>query len=360
MPASYEISRSPRGMLAWAVVERILDRAKGYWIATTGPTGEPHLRQQWGAWVDGQLYFEGGAETRWARNLDRDTRMAASVQSGTTIVIIEGTVRSRVRPDRGLAKCDREGVRAQVRTDVLVPAEGRRLGRERPLRAQSRESARLGREARRRRASGPRRRSSQALLFQRAPVWSHNVVMTTRDGAPQRRPRLYVDVSASVATRVKQTADRFFRGVTNDAVLAALSAFHWMLEQKRQGRRVISVEADALPARYSEAVLPGVDEAMGNENWTWLMSQSHPWRRQLWIKGRRMTAGQLVGHLNGNAWTAEETARQFDLPTDAVLEAQRYVEANRELIAAEAIEEERAAKRIANVHPPEPVRAPPR
>lgn len=175
-----------------------------------------------------------------------------------------------------------------------------------------------------------------------------------------RRPRLYVDVSESVGNRIKQTADRFFRGVTNDAVVAALAAFNWMLEQKRQGRRVIAVEADALPERYSEAVLPGVDESIGNERWTWLIEQPHPWRRQLWIKGRRMRAAQLAGHMNANGWTPAETARQFDVPVDAVLEAQRYVEANRDLIDAETIEEQRVAQRAATLHPPEAVGAAPR
>lgn len=178
-----------------------------------------------------------------------------------------------------------------------------------------------------------------------------------RSDASVRRPRLYVDVSESVSSRVRQIADRFFRGVTNDAVLAALSAFAWMLDQRLAGRRVISVEADALPSRYSEAILPGVNEAMGDENWTWLIAQPHPWRKQLWIKGRQMTAGQLVGHLIGNGWSADEAARQFSLPVEAVLEAQRYVAANRALVDAEAIEEERAAKRLVNVHPPERVAA---
>lgn len=175
----------------------------------------------------------------------------------------------------------------------------------------------------------------------------------------RRRPRLYVDVTDAVSTGVKQNADRFFRGVTNDAVMAALTAFGWILEQKRQGKRVIAVDPDALPERYSEVVLPGVDEALAEQRWTWLIEQPHPWRRQLWIKGRHMTAGQLVGHMNGNGWTAEDTARQFDLPVDVVLEAQRYVEANAALVAAEAIEEERAARRMATAHPPEVVGAAP-
>lgn len=178
--------------------------------------------------------------------------------------------------------------------------------------------------------------------------------------SPQRHMRLYIDVSQAMWTRVKETADRFFRGVTNDAVLAALAAFNWMLEQRRQGKRVIAVDPDVLPARYSEPVLPGVDEAFGDQRWTWLIEQPHPWRRQLWIKGRHVKAGQLVGQMNGNAWTPEETARQLDLPVDAVREAERYVEANRDLVEAEAIEEERAARRLANARPPDVAGAPPR
>lgn len=179
-------------------------------------------------------------------------------------------------------------------------------------------------------------------------------------GTARRRPRLYVDVSDAVWSSVKQTADRFFRGATSDAVVAAFGAFRWMLDQKRQGKRVIAVDPEALPERYGEPVLPGVDEALANERWTWLIEQPHSWRRQLWIKGRRMTAGQLVGHMQGNDWTPEETARQFRLPVDAVLEAQRYVGANADLVEAEAIEEERIARRMATAHPPEVVGAHPR
>ncbi len=152
---------------------------------------------------------------------------------------------------------------------------------------------------------------------------------------------------------VKQTADRFFRGAISDAVAAAFSAFTWMLEQKRQGRKIIAVEPDAMPEQYAEAVLPGVEEALANDRWNWLVERPHPWRRQLWIKGRRMRAAQVVGHMNGNGWSAEETARQFDLPVEAVLESQRYVEVNAELIDAETLEEQRIAQRMATAHPPE-------
>lgn len=175
-----------------------------------------------------------------------------------------------------------------------------------------------------------------------------------------RRPRLYVDVSEGVAARVKQVADHFYRGATSDAVLAAIAAFTWMLDQKRQGRRVIAVEEDALPQRFNEVTLPGVDEVLGSDRWSWLIERPHPWRRQLWVKGRRIRAAEVAGDIAANAWTPEEAARQFDLPLDAVLEAQRYVAANGELIGAETVEERRILLNAATLHPPEAVGAHPR
>lgn len=63
LPHGY-ISRSGKGMLAWADAERVLTGGRFYWIATTDADGRPHLVQQWGAWVDGRLFFEGSERTR--------------------------------------------------------------------------------------------------------------------------------------------------------------------------------------------------------------------------------------------------------------------------------------------------------
>ena len=67
-------------MLSWASVQRLLRAAPSLWIATTNPDGSPHLVQQWCAWVDDTLYFEGSHRTRWARNLARDPRLGFGFQ----------------------------------------------------------------------------------------------------------------------------------------------------------------------------------------------------------------------------------------------------------------------------------------
>ena len=81
LPPGY-ITRSAKGMLSWPAVQRILRSAPYLWIATTDADGSPHLVQQWCAWVDDTLYFEGSERTKWARNLARDPRLGFGVQVG--------------------------------------------------------------------------------------------------------------------------------------------------------------------------------------------------------------------------------------------------------------------------------------
>jgi hypothetical protein len=79
LPSGY-ITRSPKGLLSWSAVQRILRSAPYLWIATTNPDGSPHLVQQWCAWVDDTIYFEGSDRTRWARNLAGDPRLGFGFQ----------------------------------------------------------------------------------------------------------------------------------------------------------------------------------------------------------------------------------------------------------------------------------------
>lgn len=136
-----------------------------------------------------------------------------------------------------------------------------------------------------------------------------------------------------------------------------------------RARRVFGVEGDseagrallALFARLSAAVeqgatisfLPGDDpravdalpefaRALRPESrYTWLVAVPHPWRRQLSLKGRRITAGQIVDVMEANGLSVEAAAAEFDLPEEAVAEAVDYVARNRPLVLAEAAEERR-------------------
>lgn len=160
---------------------------------------------------------------------------------------------------------------------------------------------------------------------------------------PVRRSRITADVPGHVVLSARRLADRLYRGSVADAVVGALALFQWHVRQRLAGRRVIAVDSAQLPAAFEEPLIPGLEEAMADQ-WTWLVERGHPWRRQLWIKGRSMTVGSLVRTLEREGWTPDETAYEYDLDPDAVMEAIRYAELNRSLIEAEEAEDRMAAE----------------
>jgi uncharacterized protein (DUF433 family) len=174
--------------------------------------------------------------------------------------------------------------------------------------------------------------------------------MTASRRAEKQRHRLSADVPEATDARVRETAKVFYRGVVSDAVTTALETFQWVVDARRRGKRVIATDADSLPPTFEEPVIAGL-EGLG-QDWTWLVRRDHPWRRQLWVKGRNMTAGDLVRTASIEGWAPEEAAHQFDLPLDAVVEALRYTESARDLIAAEEAENRIVAKRYEHQRAP--------
>ena len=74
--------------------------------------------------------------------------------------------------------------------------------------------------------------------------------------------------------------------------------------------------------------------------WKYLAIRRHPWRKQLFVKGRKMTVRVLVGSIKANKLTDEQAAANYDLPVEAIREALAYFEANPEVIALDAAYEQ--------------------
>ncbi len=91
------------------------------------------------------------------------------------------------------------------------------------------------------------------------------------------------------------------------------------------------------------------------EPWQYLVRRQHPWRTQLYIKGRNLTARQLVGSMKADQLDEAAAAADFRLPTEAVQEALAYVERNRELLETEAEIERLMLKRGGFARGPQPV-----
>jgi uncharacterized protein (DUF433 family) len=91
------------------------------------------------------------------------------------------------------------------------------------------------------------------------------------------------------------------------------------------------------------------------EPWQYLVCRQHPWRKQLYVKGRNMTARQLVGSMKANHLDEASAAADNRLPVEAVREALLYVERNRELLETEAEIERLMLKRGGVARGPQPV-----
>jgi pyridoxamine 5'-phosphate oxidase-like protein len=90
MPAGYEVPKGAAGIVPWSKTRGVLERAQSHWLVTIDADGKPHLVGQWGAWIDDRWYFEGGADTKWARNVAREPRIAMGVERDTFAVMVEG------------------------------------------------------------------------------------------------------------------------------------------------------------------------------------------------------------------------------------------------------------------------------
>ena len=87
----YGVPTSKKGLLDWSFAVERLEESRHYWLATTSPGGKPHVSAVWGVWVDGALYFGGGPDVRWSKNLRAGPQIVVHLEPGDQVVIIEGS-----------------------------------------------------------------------------------------------------------------------------------------------------------------------------------------------------------------------------------------------------------------------------
>ncbi|NJK80586.1 MAG: pyridoxamine 5'-phosphate oxidase [Chloroflexaceae bacterium] len=87
----YGIPEGSEGMVTWEWVMEQVTAQRNYWICTVTPDNRPHATPVWGIWLDADFYHGGAAHTRRARNLATNPHMVMHLESGDTVVIIEGT-----------------------------------------------------------------------------------------------------------------------------------------------------------------------------------------------------------------------------------------------------------------------------
>ena len=122
---------------------------------------------------------------------------------------------------------------------------------------------------------------------------------------------------------------------TKEALLRAVQLTTLLLDEVSQGNRLFVGKS---PATAIRLVIPEL-EARAHGHWRWLLERPHPWRRQLWVKGRKLLASAVWLDALTNGMGPREAAENWDLPQEASEEIYEYCEANKALIEAEANEE---------------------
>jgi uncharacterized protein (DUF433 family) len=87
------------------------------------------------------------------------------------------------------------------------------------------------------------------------------------------------------------------------------------------------------------AIVQSIEATPHQEKWQFLVSRSHPWRKQLYIKGRKLLVSTLWQDMIANQMTIDQAAENWDLPLAAVHEAIQYCETHQDLLKLEAEEE---------------------
>jgi len=149
-----------------------------------------------------------------------------------------------------------------------------------------------------------------------------------------------VDLTPAEATLLRLMERRLSVRSRADLLQQAYGTFLWIVNEMLAGRRIVSVEAEALERleRFKELSVPAV-EPLRFRHYQYLVSRPEKWRKQLYLKGRNMTVGQLVYKMRSNQMNAEQAAKDMDMPVEQVLEALAYYQTHRQLIESEAEEE---------------------
>ncbi|NEQ99428.1 MAG: hypothetical protein F6K30_22445 [Cyanothece sp. SIO2G6] len=74
-------------------------------------------------------------------------------------------------------------------------------------------------------------------------------------------------------------------------------------------------------------------------DWQYLVARPHPWRKQLYIKGKKLLASTVQQDMVVNQMTPGQAAENWELPIAAIQEVMQYCDRHQALIDLEAAEE---------------------
>lgn len=144
------------------------------------------------------------------------------------------------------------------------------------------------------------------------------------------------DVSPEQQAEIETLQNLIEAPSKKDAVLMAVHAvLHLLAELKKGNQLFVGRPGRKDLKRY---VMLGLEKP-NIPKWIYLTEQAHPWKRQLYIKGRKLSAAAVWTGMQVNSLTHEQAADNWDIPVEAIREILEYCEQNQSLLQMEADEE---------------------
>jgi uncharacterized protein (DUF433 family) len=106
---------------------------------------------------------------------------------------------------------------------------------------------------------------------------------------------------------------------------------------------LLSKWRDLAPSKQQQVLelIDSLSSESYQSEWQYLEKREGSWRKQLYLKGRRLRASIVYSDMIVNEMTLEEAADNWDLPIEAVNECIQYCETHQELLKEESQNERR-------------------
>jgi hypothetical protein len=95
---------NPVTFLTWDWVAEQLAESKHYWLCSVRPDRRPHVVPRWAVFLDGKIYYDGSPQTRHSRNIEINPNVSVHLESGTEVIMLEGTAQAAGRPSPEFGK----------------------------------------------------------------------------------------------------------------------------------------------------------------------------------------------------------------------------------------------------------------
>jgi uncharacterized protein (DUF433 family) len=144
------------------------------------------------------------------------------------------------------------------------------------------------------------------------------------------------NITPEQEAEIAQLKELIDASTVKEAVLAAIRLYTVIAREVKEGHQIYLAEGGAAPVK--KLVIPEL-EALRPPRYKFLVGRPHEWRRQLYVKGRRLPAASVFKDYRLEGRTAEQLADDWDLPLEAVHECISYCQDHQALLQMEADED---------------------